>query len=94
MLDQFPGDLTSLAEETNKNSYSPIRPSRHMHVFVLAMSLPWWPFPLRSISQFFAAGPVQNLGGDWPADCLHHPSGVGIDGVVKIFRLIYFSVMC
>ena len=25
---------------------------------------------------------------------LHHPSGVGIDGVVKIFRLIYFSVMC
>ena len=25
---------------------------------------------------------------------LHHPSGVGIDGVVKIFRLNYFSVMC
>ena len=25
---------------------------------------------------------------------LHHPSGVGIDGVVKFFRLIFFSVMC
>ena len=25
---------------------------------------------------------------------LHHPSGVGMDGVVKFFRLIYFSGMC
>ena len=26
----------------------------------------------------------------WQRPNLHHPSGVGMDGVVKIFRLIYF----